>query len=412
MLALVAAGEMIFSLPYHLARYFRPTVREVFSFSNADLGEVFVPYGIAAMLCYFPGGILADRFPPRKLMTFALVATALGGLYFMTLPGYVGMSVLFAYWGVTTILPFWSAMIRATRMWGGQVAQGRGFGFQDGGRGLLAALVASVAVFLFSAMIGPDPSLASADERAQAFQLIVLFYTAMTLVAAAIVWFFMSDPAATRERSAPPALADVRAVLGNRSVWLQAIIVVCAYCGYKGLDNYSVYAYDVLGMDETGAARFTAAFGYIRPGAAILAGFLGDRFGIARMIALLFASLVASYTMLAFLEASPMLLFLIYANVLFSAFGVYALRGLYFALLGETRVSGSLTGAAVGLISVLGYTPDIFFYPIVGRLLDAAPGTVGHQHSFLLLAGIAAVGLVVSIRVQRGVGRQTALGTG
>ena len=130
MLALVTAGEMIFSLPYHLTRYFRPTVREVFNFSNTDLGDIFVPYGIVAMLCYFPGGILADRFPPRKLMTFALVATGLGGFYFMTLPGVVGTSVLYAYWGVTSILPFWCALIRATRMWGGQLAQGRGFGFR------------------------------------------------------------------------------------------------------------------------------------------------------------------------------------------------------------------------------------------------------------------------------------------
>ena len=412
MLALVTAGEMIFSLPYHLTRYFRPTVREVFNFSNTDLGDIFVPYGIVAMLCYFPGGILADRFPPRKLMTFALVATGLGGFYFMTLPGVVGTSVLYAYWGVTSILPFWCALIRATRMWGGQLAQGRGFGFLDGGRGLLAAMFASMAVFLFSAKIGADPTIASAYERAQAFQVVVFYYSALTVAAGIVVWLYIPDPPASEERLAPTALSDVRAVLGNRSVWLQAIIVICAYCGYKGLDNYSVYAYDALGMDETSAARFTATFGYIRPAGAIIAGFLGDRFGIAKMIAMLFASLVATYTMLAFLDASPRLLFLVYANLLVSAFGVYALRGLYFALLEETRVPDSLTGAAVGLISVLGYTPDIFFYPIAGRLLDAASGIAGHQNTFLFLAGIATTGLAVTIFLIRGIGRQAAPGTG
>ena len=408
MIALVTAGEMIFSLPYHLTRYFRPTVREVFDFSNTDLGDIFVPYGIIAMLAYFPGGILADRFPPRKLMTFALVATGLGGFYFMTLPGVIGTSVLYAYWGVTSILPFWCALIRATRMWGGKVAQGRGFGFLDAGRGLLAAMFASLAVFLFSTSIGADPTLASPDERARAFQLVVFFYSALTMAAGIVVWLCIPDPPATEKRSAPRARSDVRAVLGNRSVWLQAIIVVAAYCGYKGLDNYSVYAYDALGMDETSAARFTATFGYIRPAGAIIAGFLGDRFGIAKVIALLFASLTASYTMLAFLDASPTLLFLVYANLLISAFGVYALRGLYFALLEQTRVPDSLTGAAVGLISVVGYTPDIFFYPIAGRLLDAAPGVGGHQNSFLFLSGIAIVGLAVTVYLHRGIDRKGA----
>ena len=415
MIALVTAGEMIFSLPYHLTRYFRPTVREVFNFSNTDLGDIFVPYGIIAMLAYFPGGILADRFPPRKLMTFALVATGLGGFYFVTLPGVVGTSVLYAYWGVTSILPFWCALIRATRMWGGQFAQGRGFGFLDGGRGLLAATCASLAVFLFSASIGTDPTAATPGERAQAFQLVVLFYSALTMAAGIVVWLYIPDPPATEKtekRTDPTAWSDVRAVLGNRTVWLQAIIVVSAYCGYKGLDNYSVYAYDALGMNETSAARFTATFGYIRPAAAIVAGFLGDRFGIAKVIALLFASLAASYTMLAFLDASPTLLLLVYANLLISAFGVYALRGLYFALLEQTRVPDSLTGAAVGLISVVGYTPDIFFYPIAGRLLDAAPGIAGHQNSFLFLSGIAAAGLAVTVFLQRGIHRKAVTGTG
>lgn len=410
MLALVTAGEMIFSLPYHLTRYFRPTVREVFHFSNSDLGDIFVPYGIVAMIAYFPGGILADRFPPRTLMTFALVATGLGGFYFMTLPGVVGTSMLYAYWGVTTILPFWCALIRATRMWGGQVAQGRGFGFLDGGRGLLAAMFASLAVFVFSTHIGADPSVASAADRDDAFQLVVFLYSAATMAAGIVVWLYIPDPPATEERSAPSALSEVRAVLGNRSVWLQAVIVVCAYCGYKGLDNYSVYAYDVLEMDETSAARFTATFGYIRPAGAIVAGFLGDRFGISKMIAALFATLAASYAVLAALDASPPLLLVVYANLLISAFGVYALRGLYFALLEQTRVPNSLTGAAVGLISVVGYTPDIFFYPIVGRLLDAAPGVAGHQNAFLFLASIATAGLVATIFLHRGIHQRAVAG--
>ena len=51
-------------------------------------------------------------------------------------PFYVG------FFGVTTILFFWAALIRATRDWGGNNAQGRAFGLLDGGRGLLAALLA------------------------------------------------------------------------------------------------------------------------------------------------------------------------------------------------------------------------------------------------------------------------------
>ena len=58
MFALVFGGEMIFSLPYHLPRYYRPTVLEVFGLSNADLGHAFVFYGVLAMIGYFPAGVL------------------------------------------------------------------------------------------------------------------------------------------------------------------------------------------------------------------------------------------------------------------------------------------------------------------------------------------------------------------
>ena len=295
----------------------------------------------------------------------------------MTLPGIVGMSILYAYWGVSSILLFWCALIRATRTWGGRLAQGRGFGLLDGGRGLIAALFASGGVLLFSTRIGADPSLADPAQRAAALQAVILFYTIATLAAAVAVWWCIPDPPAAAPGDRPQTWSDTRRVLKIRAVWLQALVVVCAYCGYKGIDNYSLYAYDVLGMNETNAAAFAATAVYIRPGAAILAGFMGDRFGVARMVAVLFASLAACWAGLALLDVSPQLLLIVYANLLISVFGVYALRGLYFALLEQTRVPYALTGAAVGLISLVGYTPDIFYALIAGRLLDASLASAG-----------------------------------
>ena len=79
-IALVAAGEVIFALPFVVARVFRPTMLEVFGLTNLEFGTAFSLYGIVAMLAYFPGGPLADRFPARYLMTVALMVTALGGI--------------------------------------------------------------------------------------------------------------------------------------------------------------------------------------------------------------------------------------------------------------------------------------------------------------------------------------------
>ncbi len=33
-------------------------------------------------------------------------------------------------------------------------------------------------------------------------------------------------------------------------VWAQAAVIICAYCAFKGLDNYSLYAVQVLGSTK------------------------------------------------------------------------------------------------------------------------------------------------------------------
>lgn len=394
MFTLVLAGELIFALPFHVPRYFRPSVLEGFGLSNADLGDAFAVYGVTAMLAYFPGGAIADRFSPRRLMACSLAATAAGGAFLATFPGFTGMAVLYGWWGITTILLFWAAMIRATRAWGGRATQGLAFGLLDGGRGLTAALFATLAVALFGSLLG---AAAEVDGvlRQRALTGVIAFYSLATAAAAALAWRYVPDP--------PPGalvprsdFADLRAVLRERLVWLQAGVVICAYCGYKGLDNYALYAYDVLGMGETEAARFTAQAAWLRPVAALAAGLVADRAGAARTIAALFAVLALAYGLLGGLDGSTLPAALVVANLAVTFFGVFALRGVYFALLEETAVPRPLTGAAVGLISLVGYTPDVFFAPVAGRMLDASPGVAGHQHYFVLLTGIAIIGLVLA----------------
>ena len=86
---------VIFFLPFVIARVFRPTLLDVFRLTNLELGIAFSIYGFVAMLAYFPGGPLADRYAPRKLMTLALAATSIGGLVMASIPndsGSVGLT--------------------------------------------------------------------------------------------------------------------------------------------------------------------------------------------------------------------------------------------------------------------------------------------------------------------------------
>jgi len=45
-----------------------------------------------------------------------------------------------------------------------------------------------------------------------------------------------------------------------------------------------------------------------------------------------------------------------------------------------------LTGTAVGVISLIGYIPDIFIGPVTGYLIENSPCISGYQHVFWMLA--------------------------
>ena len=79
------------------------------------------------------------------------------------------------------------------------------------------------------------------------------------------------------------------------------------------------------------------------------------------------------------------------ATIVTTSVGVYALRGVYFALLAEGAVPIAFTGSAIGVISLVGFTPDVFMGPLMGVLLDGSPGVLGHQHVF---ASVTAFGFV------------------
>ena len=403
MLTLVFAGEIVFLLPFHTTRFFRPTMLEAFGLTNTQLGDFFAAYGVLAMLAYFPGGALADRFSARSLLTASLIATSAGGLYMATYPGALGLALLFAYWGVTTILLFWAALIRATREWGGHDEQGRAFGILEGGRGLVAALLASGGVMLLAMFMPDNLDQLNNEERKAAFRTVIFFYSFVTLAAAAMTWIVI-PPVKHIGDSTRALLSNSLAVLRRPLVWAQAGVIICAYCAYKGFDNYSLYAVQVLGMNEVDGASLTAYGTYVRPVAAIAGGWLADRWSAGKTVGTAFVLMVIAHGALATSLPMGIGLFIIYGNLFVSLVAIFVLRGVYFALMEENRVPPYLTGAVAGTVSFIGYTPEIFFGPITGRILDANPGVVGHQNYFLFLAVVAAIGVAVVawlLRLQR-----------
>jgi predicted MFS family arabinose efflux permease len=214
-------------------------------------------------------------------------------------------------------------------------------------------------------------------ERRQGFRAVILLYTAATAFTGCLTWFVVPKSVGSGNILVTP-LAGMLAVLRRPIVWAHTLVVVCAYCSFKGSDNYSLYAVQVLSMDEVAAARFTAYASCLRPVGALAAGVVADRFSTSRVITVTFLVLVISYSLLALAIPTAAFVNIIFANLLISFFAVFALRGIYFALLQESKTPKHLTGSTVGFISLVGYTLDVFFAPIGGRVLDSASVLVEH----------------------------------
>jgi len=394
LLLLILAGEAVFILPFVLPRVFRPTVLEVFEMNNFDYNIGASVYGIVAMVSYLLGGPLADKYPPRKLMAIALWLTAAGGLVYAAYPGLTILKFLYGYWGFTTIFLFWAPMIKAARVWGGGDSQGKAFGLLDGGRGLTGALFGLLGVAIFAFFLTGDADNVSLSESKQAFSYVIYSASCFTAIVGVLVWLFMKTGVDERKITVERiSRENIGQVMRLPSVWLLMIIIMCAYVGYKITDAVSQYASEVMLYNQVDAAQVGTLLQFLRPATGIVLGLVADRFNRVNLLLWSFVVTLVGSLIYASGLIAPNTTILFFMSVVILGAGIYAARALYFAVMQEGKIPLVLTGTAVGLISLMGYTPDIFVGPIYGYILDTySKQEIGFQYVFLMLAAFTFVG--------------------
>ena len=399
MVSLIIAGEMIFSLPFHIARYFRPSFLSSYALSNTELGDIFFYYGIAAFLGYFLGALITDKFQPKTLIIISLVLTGTGGFALLIDPSITELKILYSFWGLSTICLFWSPLIKSTRFIGGNRNQGTAFGFLDGGRGLCAALVASLGVLFFSHNYITE--LSEPHLSFQPIEQVIIFYIFTTFTAALFVFLFLPTIANSVTNNSISKLSERIRLLKKKIIWLQALIVASSYACYKGLDHFSLYLYEVQNYSEQESASIVAKIAYLRVIGAILAGLLSNRLRPSIVLIFCFLFISVNFFLIGLGTDNSHNFSMILVALCSAALVVFGLRGVYFTLLSETKMPMAHTGFLVGLISVIGFAPDIFFAPIAGRILDSFESTTGHSFYFYFLGIISLIGFLASIMLNR-----------
>ena len=396
-LIVVAAGA-IYPLLY-LRQNFELSILEAFSITQTQLRYCSSMLGIIFMVTYIPSGWLADRFSSRKLLSFSLLATALLGLWFSTMPSYSSLLVIYGAWGVATGLTFWSAHIKLVAMLADKDQQGRFFGILDGGRGLVEALLATFAIALFAYILSQD-----AGATKMALQQVIYLYVAVLLVVSPLVYWLLDDREEdtdiSEESTKSVFIDDLKDVLSRREIWLCAICIVCGYQLFYATYSFSAYLQQNFSLTAVMVGYITVAKLWMRPIGGIAAGFIGDWLNPEKVLSILLVLASLSLAMMAFVPASSAALLMI-ALVLLIGLLTYGVRGLYWATLGGCNVPNKIKGLAIGIISVIGYFPEVYLPLLSAPLIENYPGGLGYKIYYLIVATCGLLGAYAAYLLAR-----------
>ncbi len=386
-------GGAIYLLPYLRYPYYDSLIT-AFGFTNTQLGVLMSIYGITNIFSYFIGGLLADNFQARYLITFSLIGTGLLGFYYATFPDFTGAVVVHCLWSVTTIMTFWAPLIKSIRLLGNDSIQGRLFGFKDTGFAVFALAYSSIALQFFN----------SADEFGGVLGLknVILIYSTTLIVSGICSYFFIplhNDYTGKQvENGTSPSKKNWK-MLGRPELWLAASIIFCAYSIHTGIAFTIPYATNAFGI----SIALGASLGIIRTyGVQLIGcpigGFIVD--GIrssTKFLSSAFGFVIVLIVGFIAIPAVPDLVLTMMTLMMLVAICLSAMRAVYFVPLAELKIRDKDLGLATGLMSVIGFLPDAILSTIFGKFLDEYPGEDGYKLIFVSLLGIAIIGIICSV---------------
>lgn len=386
----------IYFMPY-LRWTFYDSLYEAVGLTNAQFAATLSIYGLTSMIFYAPGGYLADKFSPRKMLTFAYAATGALGLWYATYPGFVAQMVIFALWGVIGTAFFWSSMLKVTNSLGSVEEQGRMFGLLEGGRGVVNVVIAFVALFVYGRL----------GESVGGVTVILIATCVLCFLSSLLVWFIVPEKL---EGSSGDKIKfkDVGTVLKMPVVWIIAIVVLACYSVYIGSTYLTPYMTEVLGVSASVAAAIAIVRSYVLMFiAGPVGGTIADKVGsVSKVIVACYILMVVALAAFSFLPASSSMATVAVIMMLLFCIGIFAMRGIYFAPVGQTNIPKAFVGTAIGVISVIGFFPDVYMNALVGTLMDAFPGARGYQYTFFVMLGFAIIGLIASVILVRVLSKQ------
>ena len=383
------AGTMIYGLPYFRSYYYDAYL-QTYGLTNSQMGMFGSIFGIMGACSYLFGGVVADMFSARKLMTISMILTGLGGLLHLFHPSYLMLVGIYFLWGFTSLFAFWPALLKVLRSLANEDEQSKAYGFMDATRGITNAVQLAVTLAIFNALSKKASDLAGLNG-------VVIFYSAVCIVMGIGLYFVLDEKklqtgSDDAEDDSKFSFAIVKQVLKMPVVWLLSLVVCCSYTMPILFYYFTPYATANLGMTAAAGAMVTMLAQYVRPVACVVGGVAADKIGRANVMYGTMGIMLASTLVLIFARSMSNAVFIgICACIYFGMYGAYSL---VFSMFDECGIPKYMSGTAIGLICTIGYMPEFFCPLLAGKVLDSY-GNAGYHILFIFLAVMMVIGLIL-----------------
>lgn len=393
LIILAISGALIYALPYFRCYYYDTFVK-YFNLTNTQMGALGTVFGGFSIIAYFFGGLCADRWPARYLITISLTVTGLLGFVLLTYPPFPVVLAIHAAWGITSILTFWSALVKAIRSLGNSDEQGKAFGFFEGGRGVVNMIQAAMVLALFG-------YLAKTVSDKMALSAVIAIYSATCVVLGLIVFFIFKEPEYDRGNSGEKIklidFAALRKVAKMPTTWLSILIIFCSYSTIISYFYITPYATSVFGTTVVIGAAMGYMSQYCRPLGCFVAGFAADKIGASKVALISYVIMICGIFGIVFTPGKASMIWMLLVSCASIYASMYAIQSMHFAILEEGEYPLEITGTATAIITPLGYSAEFFFPIIAGLCLDKWPGAMGYKIFFGILGTVSCVGLLAVI---------------
>ena len=397
---LIIAGEMIYTLPY-FRNYYYDVFLNAFHLTNTQMGTLGSAYGVCCLISYIFGGYVADRWRTKYLLSISLFATGILGFTLLLYPPYPVLLLIYAAWGITSIMTFWVALIKAVRSLASENEQGKAFGFFEGGRGAAKVIESALVLGLFAI-------LAKQLSDKLALSSVIIFYSVMCILLGFMIMLLYKEPDGNNSSDEIKEKEDKKfdwaillRILKMPTTWLAAILILTSYAMINSFYYITPYATAAFGASTIIAAALGYFSQYCRPIGSFGSGIIGDRIGISNMVIIGYCVLAIGLAALIVLPGKPSFILLLLVFIAIIYISMYALQATHFAILVEGDYPVETTGTVAMPLMIIGYSGEIFMPIVAGACLDHWSGTDGYKVLFTILLGLTIVGLITAIIWQR-----------